>query len=54
MGAKFGGFLGSHLGRKKTIYLSTVLESAFGLAVSFSENFEIYTALRFFVSVQSR
>lgn len=51
VGSMSGGFLAGKLGRMKAIYLSTILESAFGLAVSFAPNLQWYTLIRFLLSV---
>ncbi|KAM7537308.1 hypothetical protein Aperf_G00000068899 [Anoplocephala perfoliata] len=51
LGYILGGFLGGYLGRKKTIYIAGLLESAFGLAVTFAPNYEAYVVLRFLLSV---
>nr|CUU98298.1 hypothetical transcript [Hymenolepis microstoma] len=51
VGSMSGGFLAGKLGRMKVIYFSTILESAFGLAVTFAPNLEWYTLIRFFLSV---
>lgn len=51
VGSMSGGFLAGKLGRMKAIYLSTILESAFGLIVSYVTNLEGYTLSRFFLSV---
>lgn len=51
VGSMLGGFLAGKLGRMRAIYLSTILESVFGLAVTFVPNLEWYTAIRFLVSV---
>ncbi|VDO00819.1 unnamed protein product [Rodentolepis nana] len=51
VGSMSGGFLAGKLGRMKVIYLSTILESASGLAVTFVPNLQWYTLTRFFLSV---
>ncbi|KAM3174427.1 hypothetical protein ACTXT7_010575 [Hymenolepis weldensis] len=50
MGFLSGGFLCGLLGRKKALYLATIFECAFGLAVTFAPSYEWYIALRFFLS----
>ncbi|KAM7538489.1 hypothetical protein Aperf_G00000069215 [Anoplocephala perfoliata] len=53
VGYMSGGFLGGHLGRKKTIYFAGLFESASGLAVTFSPNYEMYVVFRFLLSVSA-
>ena len=50
VGFMIGGFLGGRLGRMKAIYIAGILESAFGLAVTFAPNYAMYTTLRFLLS----
>ncbi|KAM7538206.1 hypothetical protein Aperf_G00000068903 [Anoplocephala perfoliata] len=50
VGFTVGGFLGGYLGRKKTIYLAGLLESVFGLAVTFAPTYEAYVIFRFLLS----
>ncbi|KAM7538205.1 hypothetical protein Aperf_G00000068907 [Anoplocephala perfoliata] len=53
VGFTVGGFLGGYLGRKKTIYLAGLLESVFGLAVTFAPTYETFVAIRFLLSASS-
>nr|CUU98704.1 solute carrier family 22 [Hymenolepis microstoma] len=50
MGFLSGGFLSGLLGRKGALYLATIFECAFGLAVTFAPTYEWYIALRFFLA----
>ncbi|KAM7537378.1 hypothetical protein Aperf_G00000068915 [Anoplocephala perfoliata] len=45
-----GGFLSGRLGRKKAIYLATILECASGISVTFAPSYETYVFFRFMLA----
>ncbi|XP_067661286.1 solute carrier family 22 member 15-like [Haliotis asinina] len=49
LGAALGGQSGDAIGRKKTYYLSLLLNIFFNLAAAFSVSWQMFTALRFFI-----